>query len=200
MPRAAFPALAAATRQVYGAGCVVVLEGQLSLRIRPGACTGIGHAVGADDLGRHAATPLSATRLVRQGFSDQGKSRPLGPSLLHSSVSKRQPLPRPGPRCGPVWRAPPEAHAGSGELVTRPDLHLSSLAAELEEMFLVICDQPGLSGVGHGPWPVLLMAAWEALRHAARPPYAAEAGGFSGCGSACPRILGACLSDCTTSS
>jgi len=43
--------------------------------------------VGSYDLGRHAATPLGATRLVRQRLSDEGKSRPLGPGFLDSSVS-----------------------------------------------------------------------------------------------------------------
>ena len=39
------------------------------------------------DLGRHAATPLGATRLVRKRLPDEGKSRPLGPGFLHSAVS-----------------------------------------------------------------------------------------------------------------
>jgi hypothetical protein len=39
------------------------------------------------DLGRHAATPLGATRLVRQWPADEGKSGPLGPGLLDGSVS-----------------------------------------------------------------------------------------------------------------
>jgi hypothetical protein len=43
--------------------------------------------VGSYDLGRHAATPLGATWLVRQRLSDEGKSRPLGPGFLDSSVS-----------------------------------------------------------------------------------------------------------------
>jgi hypothetical protein len=43
--------------------------------------------VGSYDLGRHAATPLGATRLVRQRLSNEGKSRPLGPGFLDSSVS-----------------------------------------------------------------------------------------------------------------
>ncbi|HUC27253.1 MAG TPA: hypothetical protein VMA73_31545 [Streptosporangiaceae bacterium] len=51
--------------------------------------------VGSYDLGGHAAAPLGATRLVRQRLSDEGKSRPLGPGFLDSSVSQGQPLPRP---------------------------------------------------------------------------------------------------------
>ena len=43
--------------------------------------------VGSYDLGRHAATPLGATWLVRSRLSDEGKSRPLGPGFLDSSVS-----------------------------------------------------------------------------------------------------------------
>jgi hypothetical protein len=39
------------------------------------------------DLGRHAATPFGATRLIRQRLSDQDKSRPLGLGFLDSSVS-----------------------------------------------------------------------------------------------------------------
>ncbi|MGO9296011.1 MAG: hypothetical protein ACLP52_19410, partial [Streptosporangiaceae bacterium] len=72
---------------VYRACCVVVLQGQLSPGIRPRACTGIRYAVGSYDLGRHAAAPLGATRLVRQRLPDEGKSRPLGPGFLDSSVS-----------------------------------------------------------------------------------------------------------------
>jgi hypothetical protein len=43
--------------------------------------------IGSYDLGRHAATPLGATRLVGQRLSDEGKSIPLGPGFLDSSVS-----------------------------------------------------------------------------------------------------------------
>jgi hypothetical protein len=43
--------------------------------------------VGRYDLGRQAATPLGATRLVRQWLSDQDKSRPLGLGFLDSPVS-----------------------------------------------------------------------------------------------------------------
>ena len=42
--------------------------------------------VGSYDLGRHAAAPLGATRLIRQWLPDEGKSRPLGPGFLDSSV------------------------------------------------------------------------------------------------------------------
>ncbi len=42
--------------------------------------------VGSYDLGRHAAAPLGATRLVRYRLPDEGKSMPLGPGLLDSSV------------------------------------------------------------------------------------------------------------------
>jgi len=64
-----------------------VLQSQLSLGIRPRACTGIRYVVGSDDFGRHAAAPLGATRLVRQRLSDEGKSRSLGLGFLDSSVS-----------------------------------------------------------------------------------------------------------------
>jgi hypothetical protein len=43
--------------------------------------------VGSYDLGGHTATPLGATRLVRQWLPDKGKSGPLGPGFLDSSVS-----------------------------------------------------------------------------------------------------------------
>ncbi|MGA3154484.1 MAG: hypothetical protein ACLPN6_06060 [Streptosporangiaceae bacterium] len=43
--------------------------------------------VGSYDLDRYAATPLGATRLVRQRLSDEGKSRPFSPGFLDSSVS-----------------------------------------------------------------------------------------------------------------
>ncbi|MFI5062856.1 MAG: hypothetical protein ACHP9Z_02590 [Streptosporangiales bacterium] len=43
--------------------------------------------VSSYDLGRHAAAPLGATRLVRQRLPDEGKSSPLGPGFLDSSVS-----------------------------------------------------------------------------------------------------------------
>jgi len=39
------------------------------------------------DLGRHAATALGATRLIRQRLPDEGKNRPLGPGFLDSPVS-----------------------------------------------------------------------------------------------------------------
>jgi len=54
--------------------------------------------VGRYDLGGHAAAPLGATRLVRERPSDEGKSRPLGPGFLDSSVSQGQPLPWPSLR------------------------------------------------------------------------------------------------------
>jgi hypothetical protein len=43
--------------------------------------------IGSYDLGRHAATPLGATWLVRQRLSDKGKNRPLGLGFLDSPVS-----------------------------------------------------------------------------------------------------------------
>src|SRR6266852_242556 len=78
----AFPALATKDHQVHGACGVIVLQGQLSPGIRPRACTGIRYAVGSYDLGRHAATPLGATRLIRQRLSDEGKNTRLGPGFL----------------------------------------------------------------------------------------------------------------------
>lgn len=83
----AFPALAAKGRKVHRACRVIVLQGQFSLGIRPRAYTGIRYVVGSYGLGRHAATPLGATWLVRQRLSDEGKSRPFGPGFLDSSVS-----------------------------------------------------------------------------------------------------------------
>jgi hypothetical protein len=80
-------ASAAKDRQVHRASCMVVLQGQFSLGIRPRAYTGIRDVIGSYDLGRHAATPLGATRLVGQRLSDEGKSIPLGPGFLDSSVS-----------------------------------------------------------------------------------------------------------------
>ena len=68
-------------------GCVVVLQGQLPQGICPRAGTGIRHVVGCDDLGRHAATPLGAARLVRQRLPDEGKSGSLGLGFLDSPVS-----------------------------------------------------------------------------------------------------------------
>ncbi len=82
-----FPALAAKGRRVYRACRIIVLQGQPSLRIRPRACTAIRYVVRRYDLGRHAAAPLGATRLVRQRLPDQGKSGPLGPGFPDSTVS-----------------------------------------------------------------------------------------------------------------
>jgi hypothetical protein len=42
--------------------------------------------VGSYNLGRHAATPFGATRLVRQRLSDEDKIRPFGLGFLDSSV------------------------------------------------------------------------------------------------------------------
>jgi hypothetical protein len=83
----AFAALIAKDRQVHRACCIIVLQGQLSLGIRPRACTGIRYVIGSYDLGRHTATPLGTAWLVRQRLSDEGKNRPLGPGFLESSVS-----------------------------------------------------------------------------------------------------------------
>jgi hypothetical protein len=52
--------------------------------------------VGSYDLGRHAAAPLGASRLVLQRLSDESESSPLGPRFLDSSISKGQPLQWPG--------------------------------------------------------------------------------------------------------
>jgi hypothetical protein len=54
--------------------------------------------VGSYDFGGHAAPPLSATGLIRQGLPDNGKGRALGPDFLNNAVGSCQPLP--GPR---VW-------------------------------------------------------------------------------------------------
>ena len=82
-----FRRLATKDREMDRACCVVVLQGQLALGIRPRACTGIRYVVGSYDLGRHPAAPLGATRLVWQRLPDEGKSSPLGPGFLNSSVS-----------------------------------------------------------------------------------------------------------------
>jgi hypothetical protein len=79
--------------------------------------------VGSYDLGRNAAAPLGATRLVRQRLPDKGKSRPLGPGFLDGSVSQGQPLPWPATRRGLGWAGSSDAHHCSGELVTRPAVH-----------------------------------------------------------------------------
>jgi len=71
---------------MHRACCIVVLQGQVSPGIRPRAYTGIRYAVGSYDLGRHAATPLGATRLVRQRLSDKDKRGPLGLGFLDGSV------------------------------------------------------------------------------------------------------------------
>lgn len=84
-----FPRLAAKGFQVHWACGVIVLQSQLALGIRPRASTRIRHAVGSNDLARHTAAPLGATRLIGQGLSDKGKGRPLGPGFLDRSVSQR---------------------------------------------------------------------------------------------------------------
>jgi len=81
--------------------------------------------VGRYDLGRHTAAPLGATRLVRQRLPDEGKSRPFGPGFLDSSGSQRQPLPWPGTWRGLGGYGSSDAHPCSGELVTRPAVHVS---------------------------------------------------------------------------
>ena len=90
------PALAVMGRRVYRARCIIVLQGQPALGIRPRACAAIRYVVRSYDLARHAAAPLGATRLVRQRLPDEGKSSPIGPGFLDGSVSQRQPLPWPG--------------------------------------------------------------------------------------------------------
>ena len=72
---------------MHRACCIVVFQGQLSLGIRPRACTAIRYVIGSYDLGRHTATPLGTAWLVRQRLSDEGKNRSLGPGFLYSSVS-----------------------------------------------------------------------------------------------------------------
>jgi hypothetical protein len=93
----AFDVLTAKDLRVHLACCVVMLQGELSLGVRPGARTRIRYVLGSYDLGRHAATPFSATGLVRQRPSDQGQNGSLSLGFLDSSVSERQPLPWPGP-------------------------------------------------------------------------------------------------------
>ena len=80
--------------------------------------------VGSYELGRHAAPALGAARLVGQRLADDGQRRPLGPDFLDNSAGSRQPLPGAGVRGGAGWEASLEAHLGSGELVTRPDVHV----------------------------------------------------------------------------
>jgi len=80
--------------------------------------------LGSYDFGGYAAPALRATGLVRQGLSDDGKGRALRSDFLNCAVGSCKPLPGPGIWCGPGWRASSEAHLGSGELVTRPDVHV----------------------------------------------------------------------------
>src|SRR3984957_1033735 len=109
--------------RVHPAGGVVVLQGQLSAGIRPRAGTGIGYMVGRDDLGRHAAAALGATRLVGQRLSDEGKGSSLGLGLLDCPAGWRQPLSRLGIRGRLGWRASFDAHPGARELVAGPAVH-----------------------------------------------------------------------------
>jgi hypothetical protein len=67
---ATFPALTIDRGQVHRACRVIVLQSQLSLRIRPRTGTEIGHVVGSYDLGRPAGAPFGAAWLVRQWLSD----------------------------------------------------------------------------------------------------------------------------------
>jgi len=79
--------------------------------------------LGSYDFGGHAAPALSAPGLVLQGLPDDGQGRALGSDFLNGAVGSCQPLPGPGIWCGLGWRSPPDAHLGSRELVTRPDVH-----------------------------------------------------------------------------
>jgi len=78
---------------VHSASCVVVLEGQLPVRIRPRARAEVGYMVGSYDLGRYAAAALCATGLVGQWLPDDGKGRSFGSDFLHNAVGSCQPLP-----------------------------------------------------------------------------------------------------------
>ena len=80
--------------------------------------------VGSYDFSRHAAAPLGATGLIGQRLPDEGKRRPLGSGFLDSSVSKCQPLPGPRSRRRLGRWASFETHFGTGDLVTRPDVHV----------------------------------------------------------------------------
>jgi hypothetical protein len=80
--------------------------------------------LGSYDYGRHAAPALRATGLIWQGLPDDGKGRALRSDFLNNAVGSCEPLPRPGIWRGPGCGASSEAHAGSGELVTRPDVHV----------------------------------------------------------------------------
>ena len=79
--------------------------------------------LGSYDFGGYTAPALRATGLVRQWLPDDGKGRAFRSDFLNDAVGSCQPLPGPGIWCGPGWRASSEAYLGSGELVTRPDVH-----------------------------------------------------------------------------
>src|SRR5262249_34592103 len=83
----------------------------------------VGHVLGSDDFGRYTAPALSTTGLVRQGLPDDRQRGALCSDFLNNAVCSCQPLPGPGIWCGRGWGAASKAHLGSGELVTRPDLH-----------------------------------------------------------------------------
>jgi hypothetical protein len=76
------------------------------------------------DLGGYAAPALRATRLVPQGLPDDGKGRAVRSDFLNSAVGSCQPLPGPRIWRGLGWGASSQAHPGSGELVTGPDVHV----------------------------------------------------------------------------
>jgi hypothetical protein len=86
------------SRQVHWTRRVVVLQGQLPLRIRPRARAEVGYSLGSYDFGGYAAPALRAAGLVRQGLPDDGKGRALRPDFLNNAVTSRQPLPGPGIR------------------------------------------------------------------------------------------------------
>jgi hypothetical protein len=81
--------------------------------------------LGSYDLGRYAAPPLRATGLVRQGLADDGKGRALCSYFLNNTVGSCQPLPGRGHLVKTRLGASSEAYLGSGQLVTRPDIHVT---------------------------------------------------------------------------
>jgi hypothetical protein len=81
--------------------------------------------LGSYDFGRYAAPPLRATGLVRQGLPYDDEGRALRSYFLDSAVGSCQPLPGRGHLVRTGLGASSEPYLGSGQLVTRPDVHVT---------------------------------------------------------------------------
>jgi hypothetical protein len=88
--------------------------------------------VGSYDFGGYPTPPLGATGLVRQGLADESKGRAVCSDFLNGAVGSCKPLPGLGIWGGPGWGPSPEAHLGSRELVTRPDVHVINRIRRLQ--------------------------------------------------------------------